>query len=165
MGKGTKHASDWKMTTLKVAIDARRLYVHSVKIMGNEKVFKPSNDFRGATLMTIHENLLDVYVKVWEANRINVAKNPALAGERLALQRFALQSCDRLLALFELAKNQFHLNSGKFWNWMNMLVEVGKEISAWHKSDTERYGSEEDLGNQNGSRLKSLGLQREVAVR
>lgn len=93
MGKGTNHASDWKMTTLKVAIDARRLYVHSVKIMGNEKVFKPSNDFRGATLLTIHETLLDVYIKTWEANRINVAKNPSLANERLTLQRFALASC------------------------------------------------------------------------
>ena len=164
MGKGTKHAADWKMTTLKVAIDARRLYCHSVKIMSNEKVFKPSNDFRGATLITIHETLLDIYVKVWEANRINVSKSPELASERLALQRFAVSGCSRLLALFELAKSQFHLDSGKFWNWMNMLVTVGKEIAAWHKSDTERYGSNENLGNQSGSRLKSLGLQREVAV-
>lgn len=33
MGKGTKHAADWKETTLQVVIDARRLYCHSVKIV------------------------------------------------------------------------------------------------------------------------------------
>ena len=125
MSKGTKHKADWKETTLQVVIDAKRLYCHSVKIMGNEKVFKPVNDFRGATLMTVHETLLDVYVKTWEANRINVSRHPELADERLALQRFAIADCHRLLALFELVKSQFHVPAAKFWNWMNMLAEVG----------------------------------------
>lgn len=159
MGKGTKHASDWKPTTLKVAIDAKRLYCHSVKIMANEKVFKPSNDFRGATLINIHESLLDLFIKTWEANRINVARQPECINERLALQQMAISNCHRLLALFELAKSQFHLPSGKFWNWMNMLCEVGKELAAWHNGD---FGKE----TKNGSRLNSVGLrQREAAFR
>lgn len=88
MPRGTQHKRDWKETTLQVVIDAKRLYCHSVKIMSNEKVFKPSNDFRGLTLIRVHELLLDVYTKTWEANRINVSKEPALKDERLALQRF-----------------------------------------------------------------------------
>lgn len=167
MGKGTRHASDWKPTTLKVAVDARRLYCHSVKIMSNEKVFKPSNDFRGCTLITVHELLLDVYIKTWEANRINAVRHPEEAEDRLALQRAAMADCHRLLAMFELVKHQFHLDSGKFWNWMNMLYDVGEKIAAWHKSDTERFSSKEDFGGNagNGSRLNSLSLrQREAAV-
>jgi len=157
MGKGTKHAADWKETTLQVVLDAKRLYTHSVKIMGNEKVFKPSNDFHCATLNRIHELLLDVYLKTFEANRVNVPKNPELANERLALQRFAIVDCQNLLALFELSKSQFHLDARKFWNWMEMLVNLGKKLSAWHKSDVERYGKKEDLdGNaKSGSRLNS----------
>lgn len=60
MGKGTEHKKDWKPTTLQVVIDAKRLYYHSTKIMSNEKVFNPKNDFRGSTLIRIHELLLDV---------------------------------------------------------------------------------------------------------
>lgn len=71
MAKGTKHKADWKETTLQVVIDAKRLYCHSVKIMGNEKVFNPKNDFHNVTLIRISEPLLDVYSKTWEANMDN----------------------------------------------------------------------------------------------
>lgn len=163
MGRGTKHKADWKETTLQVVIDARRLYCHSVKIMGNEKVFNPKNDFQNSTLIKIQESLLSVYTRVWDANRINVSKEPDLACERLTLQKWAIVDCKRLFALFELAKPQFHIASAKFWNWMNMLVELNKKLDAWHKSDVERYGSKEDLSNQGGCRLISLCGQRVVA--
>lgn len=68
MGRGTKHVADWKETTLQVVIDAKRLYCHSVKIMGNEKVFNPKNDFQNTTLIRIQESLLSVYTNVWDAN-------------------------------------------------------------------------------------------------
>lgn len=158
MGKGTKHAREWKETTLQVVIDAKRLYTHSVKIMGNEKVFRPANDFRNETLMRIHGEILDVYMKTWDANRINCVKDPSRTSERLALQRFAIASCHRLLALFELAKSQFHLESRKFWHWMEMLVALGKKLEAWHKSDEKRFGAQED-----GGRLDLLG-QRSAEV-
>lgn len=153
MGKGTKHKADWKETTLQVVLDAKRLYCHSMKIMGNEKVFNPKNDFHNRTLIKISDLLLDVYSKTWEANRINVTKEPELAGERLALQRQAVVSAKLLLSLFELAKSQFHIDARKYWNWMNMLVELGKRLSAWHKSDVARYSTKEDLSNQDGQRL------------
>ena len=159
MGKGTKHAGDWKMTTLKVAIDARNLFRHSVKIMGNERKFNPSNDFHGMTLERIFNELLDLYLNTWDANRINVVKRPERINERLSLQESAMRCVQRLLALFELAKSQFHIEHGKFWNWMNMLVDVGKELSAWNKSDIERYVSNgkntNNLGNQSGRKLNS----------
>ena len=163
MAKGTKHKADWKETTLQVVIDAKRLYCHSMKIMGNEKVFNPKNDFHNVTLIRISELLLDVYSKTWEANRINVSKEPDMANERLALQRQAIVDAKLLLSLFELAKSQFHLESRKFWNWMNMLVEFGRKLAAWHKSDVSRYGAEEGLRNQDGGmlttreRVESLG--------
>ena len=121
--------------------------------MGNEKVFRPENDFQNATLVRIQECLLSVYTKVWDANKINVAKDPDLAQMRLELQNWAVVDCKRLLSLFELAKPQFHIPSKKFWNWMNMLVEFGRKLAAWHKSDVSRYGAEEGLRNQDGGRL------------
>lgn len=179
MGKGTKHVRDWAETTLQVIIDARALYIHSVKIMENERVFPPANDFRGETLRQIHRDLMNVYLSAWDANRINVPKNPEFAEERLSLQRSAIASCRHLLALFELAKRQFHLEHGKYWNWMDMLVKVKNKLEAWHKSDVVRFGgsvksvretamseeaSVEMNSTEGGARLNTLGQHRVVAL-
>lgn len=96
MGKGTKHARDWNETPLQVLIDARNLYIHSVRIMGNPKHFNPADDFHNETLYLIQRELLHVYVSARAANRINVTKEPWRARERLALQDEALTSCDVL---------------------------------------------------------------------
>ena len=88
MGRGTKHKADWKETTLQVVIDARRLYCHSVKIMGNEKVFNPKNDFQNSTLIKIQESLLSVYTRVWDANRIRSASRKSAGGSVVSRTRF-----------------------------------------------------------------------------
>ena len=133
MGKGTKHKNDWRETILQTAIDARRLYIHSVKIMSNPKAFNPINDFNGATLKLIQETALTIYMDVWKANRINAVKHPEEAGRRLALQKDALERCAEFLALAELAKPQFHLPAAKFWNWMDMGFHLAIKIDAWQE--------------------------------
>lgn len=70
MGKGTKHKCDWKPTILQTAIDARRLYVHTVHIIHNPNVFKPERDYMEDTLKTIQKTALTIYMDVWKANRI-----------------------------------------------------------------------------------------------
>lgn len=155
MGKGTIHVKDHKPTTLQVIVDIKRLYCHSAKIMANEKVFNPNNDFHNSTLIRINETLLDMFSKAFTANGINADKEPRLSDERLALQRFAIADAKQLIAVFDLAKTQFHLPERKFWNWMEMLVDVKNKLEAWHRSDIKRYGAKEDLmNNQDGTGLK-----------
>ena len=161
MGKGTKHARDWKETKLQVVIDAKRLMIHSAKIMGNPKCFDPKNDFNNATLINLYETFLEIYSKTWEANRINAEKEPTMLNERLTLQQFAIVACRRALMLVELVKSQFHLDSGKFWHWADMITKLGMKIDAWHKADVKRYATKEDLSQaqadgQNGCRLNTL---------
>jgi len=139
MGRGTKHKTDWKPTTLQTAIDARRLYTHTVKIIGNPKVFKPENDYHNVTLNEIHKTVIKIYMCIWKANRINAVLQPERADERLALQASALDGCTELLALIELAKGQFHVPSGKFWYWADMCVMLGEKVGAWRKSEKTRY--------------------------
>ena len=161
MGKSEKHARDWKTTTLQVIVDARNLYKHSVKIMGNPQVFNPSNDFMNSTLIRIQEEFLSVYMNAWEANRVNAVKDPSLAQRRLSLQTEAIDGCHRLLCLLELAKSQFHLNSRKFWYWMNLLCDLGMKLKAWKDSDAKRYDEvKQELKNnldaqQDGCRLNA----------
>ena len=184
MGKGTKHARDWNETPLQVLIDARNLYIHSVRIMGNPKHFNPADDFHNETLYLIQRELLHVYVSARAANRINVTKEPWRAHERLALQDEAITSCDVLEAYFDLVKPQFRLDSKKFWYWMDMFVKVSNKMKAWHKCDVERYGelahpkdapsktplldvalkrisppAEQSSGGETGATLNELGLQ------
>lgn len=135
MGKGTKHKCDWKPTVLQTAIDARRLYAHTVKIMQNPKVFKPERDFKEETLKHIQRTAMTIYLDVWTANRMNAVQHPEMADRRLALQSDALEKCREMLALEELAKEQFHVASPKFWNWVRMTWLLGIRIDAWHKSD------------------------------
>lgn len=142
MGRGTKHKCEWKPTILQAVIDARTLYKHTTKIMANEKVFSPANDFLGTTLYRIHETALTIYMSAWNANRINAALNPDQAADRLGLQAEAIARCQELLALMELAKSQFHLPSGKFWFWANMADLLSKKLEAWYRSDKSRYGAE-----------------------
>ena len=140
MGKGTKHKCDWKPTILQTAIDARRLYVHTVHIIHNPNVFKPERDYMEDTLKTIQKTALTIYMDVWKANRINAALHPEKASRRLALQADALDKCHEMLALVELAKEQFSVKASKFWNWVGMAYHLGLRINAWHNSDLMQYG-------------------------
>lgn len=97
MGKGTIHVKDHKPTTLQVIVDIKRLYCHSAKIMANEKVFNPNNDFHNSTLIRINETLLDMFSKAFTVNGINADKEPRLSDERLALQRFAIADAKQLI--------------------------------------------------------------------
>lgn len=148
MGRGTKHKHEWKPTTLETAIHARKLYVHSAHIMANENVFKRTQDFASATLWKIHEITLNIYLKVWTANRINAARHPDRAAHRLALQGEALEQCRTLLALIEMTRSQFQLREKKFWNWVNMTHQLGLRLNAWYKSDLSRYGGTSQNGTQ-----------------
>ena len=91
MGRGTKHKTDWKPTTLQTAIDARNLYTHTVKIIGNPKVFKPANDFHNVTLSQIHRTVLRIYMCVWKANRINAVLHPERADESWECARSCME--------------------------------------------------------------------------
>ena len=166
MGKGTKHKCDWKPTKLDAAIAAMKLHAHTAKILGNPKVFLPSNDFHNRTLLEAFEATLEIYRRCYEANEINVDENPSLARERLFQQQMAMVAGRWLQAVEGIIKSQFHVDSNKFWNWAEMTENTLKKIKAWHEGDKKRYGAiaarvpEEDFSRTggNGSRLMLGGL-------
>lgn len=164
MAREAKYKRDWKPTTIEAVRDACRFYLHTAKIMSNEKVFRPDRDFRFSTMIRINELALDIFSKCYEANEINATRNPECAGERLALQRHALADAKLMGCLIELARAQFHLPTPKVWNWAVMLHDLHGKIAAWHKSDRARYGKDEGLSNQGGCRLNPLRSQPAPAV-
>ena len=102
MGKGTNYVK--KPTLLDGLVLAGKLLKHTRDIIKNEKVFDPKRDFQNRLLIKIYETALDVNAKAYVANELRVGENPRIASERLALQAFAIASCEALLGLLADAK-------------------------------------------------------------
>lgn len=178
MGRAESHASDHKPTQLKVIVDAMALHAHTCQIMSNGNIFNPAEDFNSMTLVHIFETTLEMYTRLYEANSIKVGGDPILARERLELGGFAQVAADRLPALLDLAKRQFHRlrqKPRKFWYWASKTVALKDAIKAWRVSERERYApiayankegfAESQETGENGRRLNSsLRGQRVVAV-
>lgn len=178
MGRAEAHRGDHKPTPLQVIVDAMNLHAHTCRIMSNAKVFNPAEDFNSMTLVHIFETTLEIYTRLYEANSVRVGDDPLLARERLELGNFAQVAADRLPALLDLAKRQFHRlrqKPRKFWYWASKAVSLKDGIKAWRESERKRYApiaytNKEDFvepqgDGENGRRLNSaLRGQRVVAV-
>lgn len=166
MGRSEKHATDRKPTVLQAEVLAQGLFVHTVRIMSNPKYFNPSEDFNNMTLIHLYETALEIWMRVHEANAVDVRSEPQMATERLQLQSFALVAMERFTLLQAAAKRIFKRlgkTTAKFWYWADMAVKVKDAIKAWHKSDRERFAPIPEA--EDGSRLNSaLDGQRASAL-
>ena len=164
MGKGTNYVK--KPTLLDAIVHSGKLLKHTRDIIKNEKVFDPKRDFQNRLLLKIYDTALDINSKAYTANELRTDTNPRIAAERLALQAFAIASCESLLGLIADTKVAFGINTRKFWNWARMAKDTLARLRAWHESDKRRYGKlaalcgKEDFfaplgAAESGSRLES----------
>lgn len=138
MGKGTNYVK--KPTLLDAIMHSGKLLKHTRDIIKNEKVFDPKRDFQNRLLLKIYDTALDINSKAYTANELRTDTNPRIAAERLALQAFAIASCESLLGLIADTKVAFGINTRKFWNWARMAKDTLARLRAWHESDRRRYG-------------------------
>ena len=164
MGKGTNYAK--KPTLLDAIVHSGKLLKHTRDIIKNEKVFDPKRDFQNRLLLRVYDTALDINSKAYTANELRTDTNPRIAAERLALQAFAIASCESLLGLIADTKVAFGIGTRKFWNWARMAKDTLARLRAWHESDKRRYSrlaalcGKEDFSApsgvvENGSRLES----------
>lgn len=164
MGKGTNYVK--KPTLLDAIVHSGKLLKHTRDIIKNEKVFDPKRDFQNRLLLKVYDTALDINSKAYTANELRTDTNPRIAAERLALQAFAIASCESLLGLIADTKVAFGIDTRKFWNWARMAKDTLARLRAWHESDRRRYGKlaalcgKEDFSvplgaAENGSRLES----------
>ena len=138
VGKGTNYEK--KPTLLDGLVLAGRLLKHTRDIIRNENVFDPQRDFQNRLLVKIYDTALDVNSKAYVANELRVGDNPRIASERLALQAFAIASCESLLGLLADAKVAFGLKGPKFRYWASLAKDTLAKLRAWHDGDRRRYG-------------------------
>lgn len=128
-------APDRKPGKLDVNTKAKGFCKHTLTITSNRNVFYKGYD---DVLTQIRQAAIDIHKYCWIANNIRVDNNVDRYYRRIELQARAVDTCVALGALIDLAKGLWHLSGSKVKYWNDLLVDLRKNISAWHSSDVQR---------------------------
>lgn len=118
-----------------VTVKAKELTAYTLQITSNEKTFDPK--YFDALTADIIRTAKDIYIKCKTANDIWVAKDLNKAGERRRLQESAINDCNRLLALIDIAQPVFHLETRRIKYWGSKTIAVRDMIRRWKDNDSK----------------------------
>ena len=111
---------------------AMDLCLHTIKICNNKNIFL--EEYQNALTNDIIRCAKDIYIYAWDANNVYLAKDGSGREARLALQGRALQKCNELLALINVARRLFHLKGNKVRYWSGLTIETKKLIYKWREA-------------------------------
>lgn len=120
-----------------VLIKANNLAVYTMRITKNPKNFAP--EYQTALTDDIIRTAKDIFIKCWTANNIRVGDDPENWRARKRLQEEAARDCNNLLALIQIAKPLFHLETKRVKYWGEKTIEVRNRIRDWKDGDSKRY--------------------------
>ena len=123
---------------LEVHVKAQFLASYTAEILKNQKIFNPEVD--SMLIDRMRSCAYDIYVKSWQANKINAGTSGVNRVMRYRLQDEALLLCDELHACIGIAKKVYHLRSKRMKYWSGLIMEVRRLLQAWKESDANRYG-------------------------
>jgi len=120
---------------LDVNTKALNLCVYTLRITANPKVFIQDQD---AFTQKIRDVATDIHLLCWEANNVNVCKSMERYKTRIELQARAIDKCNSLCALIEIAKPLYHLATRRVVFWTDRTVKLREMIINWKNSDIKR---------------------------
>ena len=121
---------------LEVITNAIDLAKHTMHLTHNEKHFPKR--YRWIITQKIVNTALDIVTNVRKANNIRIEEKSDLL-QRRQYQIDALNDCEVLLTLIEIAYSMFNLESGSVEYWTGLIVKQEQLISKWRKSDRDRH--------------------------
>lgn len=121
-----------------VHVKAELLASYTSTILANAKTFNPKVDEK--LIDRMRKCAIDIYVKSWQANKINATTNRIDRELRYRLQEEAILLCDELYACIWVAKSVFHLRHKRMKYWSELIFTVRTLLQAWKESDIARYG-------------------------
>lgn len=124
---------------LEVLTKANELCVYTIKICVNPNIFLP--EFQNALTDDIIKTSKNIFLHAWKANGIVVGRNYENKISRLNYQELAIDSCNDLLALMQIAQKLFHLKTKRIEYWGKLTIEVRTMLRAWKNSDERRYAT------------------------
>ena len=119
-----------------VLVEANLLAVHSIQIVSNPNTF--DQKYHSAMGNDLIETSKDIFISAYTGNEIKV-ENKGQALERLRLIEHSILYCDRLLALIQLAKKLYHLDSKRVKFWGEKTLSVKESLKKWYQSECKRY--------------------------
>ena len=128
---------------LKVLVLAMELTTYTLQITKNQKVFKP--EYNTAITNDIIHAAKQIFSLAWRANNIRVVDQSDPDGEadrlkeRLRLQEEAIEWCNEMLPMIQIAKAVFHLSNKRVKYWGERTIEVRTYLRNWRTADKKRY--------------------------
>lgn len=123
---------------LEVHVKAQYLASYTIKILANENVFDPKVDEE--LIHRIKCCAIDIYAKLWDANKIHAETNHINREMRYRLQEEARMLCNDMMAYIGIAKQVYHLRDKRMKYWGGLILETQQLIQKWKESDVNRYG-------------------------
>lgn len=117
-------------TDLKVIVKAKELAVHSFKLTSNCNRYPKK--YRHSLVDKIQIKSLEIYEKLYEANRINNSIDKRLRCETITK---GITYCDELLFFIELSMGLNLLNDRSAEYWSKMVCDVKYMAIAWRKKE------------------------------
>lgn len=117
-----------------VLIEAQKLCKYTLEICTNENVFIPR--YKTALTDDLIRISKDIFINLLNANRKDLVKEHKL---RKAKMDKAIDLCDDLLSLIQIAKPIFHLSNKRIKYWGSLIFNVQNLTRSWKESDLVRY--------------------------
>lgn len=122
--------NDKNETELKVIVKAKQLATHTFTLTSNSNRYPKK--YRHSLVDRMQLKSLDIYEKLFEANRINNKLNKALRCETITQ---AIVCCDELLFYIELSMELKLLGGDSAEYWSKMVHDVKYMAIAWRTKE------------------------------
>lgn len=130
---------------LEVLVKALNVATYTNKILANQKKFDPQyNEVLWNDLKKVAHS---IYRNCRIANDLRVMKpvsheiDHEAKEARKRLQTQAIQDCQELLILIDMAYGTYHLTSKRVAYWGKITKEAREYIKKWREADRKRYDS------------------------
>ena len=120
---------------LEVNTMALDLCCYTLHITSNPKHFPQD---QSAFTERIRDNVIQIHAYCWVANNIYVGDSLSRYNTRIEYEAKAIDCCNTLMALIEIAQKMFHLESRRIRYWMKKTKDLRTVIYAWKESDVHR---------------------------
>lgn len=128
------HQKQGRLAAEKLAAD---LAAHTISNCANQNIFPPQYN----TMITdeIIATARMVHALIWSANKIRLNESEELYRKRRDLQKQALQKCDELRQILQIAQKVFHFKARKLKAWEDKIEAVEKCTASWRDSDRKMH--------------------------
>lgn len=116
---------------------ALELSLHTIQLCKNKNVF--TVEYQEALTNDIIKCAKDIYICAWEANCIFVNDDRAKAMARENYQSMAINKCNELIALINIARRLFHLKGKKVNYWISLVIKTRKCLRRWREANVNQY--------------------------